>query len=266
MAVSTKHKVVIIGCGNLAWHLAAEFTRLNFDVEVVNHRPNKELDKFRKKFKCKIYHALSLIPTNAAFYFICVRDETISSVSKRIKSSNPNAVVLHCSGSMPLASLAGNSSHKGVFYPVQTFSKEYSINWKEVPILIETTTASTSKVVTDLAKLFSNKVEKTSGEFRLKVHLAAVLVNNFSNALYAAAAHLLIQKGEAAKVDLLLPLIRQTVKKLDVMTPIKAQTGPAKRGDQVVLRKHIRLLKGEPELQKIYKALSALILKQQQDA
>lgn len=266
MAASTKHKIVIIGCGNLAWHLASEFARLKFDLVIVNHRPNKELNKFERKFTCKTYSSLSLIPEDANFYFISVTDKSIPSVSKRITPSNKNAVVFHCSGSISLEALQGDNANRCVFYPVQTFSKNDSIDWKEVPILLEANSPQTLVSAKRLANLFSKKVEKSTWEFRSKVHLAAVFVNNFSNALYAAAVHLLSRNGKVAKVDLLLPLIRQTTKKLDALTPIAAQTGPAKRGDKPVLSRHMTMLKNEPELQKIYRLLSALILKQQQDA
>src|SRR5690606_27140655 len=97
-----------------------------------------------------------------------------------------------------------------------------------------------------------------------KLHLSAVLVNNFVNALFVEANHLLADESGQRKFDLLLPLARQTVEKVKNMDPRAAQTGPAKRGDKKIIRKHLRLLKENSDLRKIYKQLSSLIVSQQE--
>lgn len=258
MAANTLQNVVLIGCGNVAWHLAIKFHQLkNYSVTVYNHRANPSLNEF-KKLGSTIRISLRAIQKDADYYFICVPDKHIMNVADKIKVTNPHAIVIHTSGSASINDLVHTGKRTGVFYPLQTFSKNDDINWKDVPVFIESDNKDVLKVLKSLAELFSDKVVVTNYESRQKMHLAAVLVNNFTNSLVISAASLV--KGN---ISILLPLIRQTVKKLSYMSPQHAQTGPAKRGDKVVIKKHIKMLNEEKELKKIYKLMSKLIAKQQ---
>jgi len=258
MLKRARHKIVIIGCGNVAWHLAKQICALKvYEVFVYNHKPNSLLNDFKTKLKCKTALSLNNIITDAEFYFICVGDTFISAAAKKIQSTN--GTVIHTSGSIKVDAL---SHHKnaGVFYPLQTFSKQDEINWKETPIIIEAKTTSVKNKLNVFAKQLSNNVSTLNYRSRLKLHLAAVLVNNFTNALYVAANDLI---AENKKTKLLLPLIKQTVLKLDKLDARAAQTGPAKRKDETVMKKHLKLLSGNAEIKKIYKQMSGLIIKQQ---
>ena len=98
---------------------------------------------------------------------------------------------------------------------------------------------------------------------RLTLHLAAVLANNFTNALYVTADEMLRNEWKTDGIKFLMPLIKQTVLKLEKLNPLAAQTGPAKRGDKQVMEKHLKLLSSKNDMKKIYKQLSDLIVKQQ---
>ncbi len=258
MQKQARHKIVIIGCGNVAWHLAKQISLLKkYELFVYNHRPNNLLNDFKKKLKCNTASNLNKIITDAEFYFICVGDRFISSASKKIKSTN--GIVIHTSGSLKIDELGGHKN-AAVFYPLQTFSKQDEINWKVTPIIIEAKNTVVKDTLTNFAKQFSNNVNTLNYKSRLKLHLAAVLVNNFTNALYVASNDLI---SENKKSKLLLPLIKQTVLKLDRLDARAAQTGPAKRKDETVMKKHLKLLSGDSDLKKIYKQMSSLIIKQQ---
>lgn len=264
MPTHTKNKVVIIGCGNVAWHIAKQLTSLqNFSVSVYNHQPNPELKRFSKELKCAVNTTLNAIERDADFYFICVGDKNISSVSKKIKCDRPAAVILHTAGSLSWDEIKTTHPNKGVFYPVQTFSKNDRVNWEEVPVILEDSNEQTKKAIGALAKRFSKHVLFLNYAQRLHLHLAAVLVNNFSNALFVSAADLLKNAGIKNGFNLLRPLIKQTAAKVQNLQPLEAQTGPAKRNDAVVLDKHLQLLSDEKQLKKLYKQLSKLISKQQ---
>ncbi len=258
MQKQARHKIVIIGCGNVAWHLAKQISSLKkYELFVYNHQPNNLLNDFKTKLKCNKASNLNKIIPDAEFYFICVGDRFISSVSKKIKSTN--GIVIHTSGSLKIDEL-GSHKNAAVFYPLQTFSKQDEINWKETPIIIEGKNTLVKDTLANFAKQFSNNVNTLNYKSRLKLHLAAVLVNNFTNALYVAANDLI---SENKRSKLLLPLIKQTVLKLDRLDARAAQTGPAKRKDETVMKKHQKLLSGNSDLKKIYKQMSNLIIKQQ---
>lgn len=260
MQKRAKHKIVIIGCGNVAWHLAKLFSSLKkYDLFVYNHKPNNLLSDFKTKLKCHTASNLNNIITDAQYYFVCVGDRFISTTAKKISLKNSNAIIAHTSGSIKVDEL-GKHKNTAVFYPLQTFSKLDDINWKETPIIIETKDASVKNKLIVFAKQFTSNVNSLNYKERLKLHLAAVLVNNFANALYVAADDLV---SENKKTKLLLPLIKQTVLKLNTLDARAAQTGPAKRKDETVMKKHLKLISDKPDLKKIYKQMSNLIIKQQ---
>ncbi len=263
MQKTNKHKIVIIGCGNVAWHLAKQLTGLKkYELFVYNHQANSLLNDFKTKLKCLVTPNLNMIITDADFYFICVADKNISSVAKKIKIKNTNAIVVHTSGSAKINEL-GEKSNTAVFYPLQTFSKQDEVNWKEIPIIIEAEKRTTLHEVTDLAMQLSSTIIYAKEKERLTLHLAAVLANNFTNALYVVADEMLHSVWEKQGINLILPLIKQTTNKLERMRPLQAQTGPAKRKDNIVMKKHLKMLSGNKDIQNIYKQLSALIVKQQ---
>lgn len=267
MKMPAGKKIVIIGCGNVAWHLAKHFQSLNtYALFVYNHKANPALNDFRLKLKCKTAVGLEQVITNADYYFICVSDQFIADTARQLEIKNPNAVLLHTSGSAKIEELGNSIYGTAVFYPLQTFSKNDVVDWKEIPLIVEAQAAEVEKNVTALAKQFSKNVTALTYKERLKLHLAAVLVNNFANALYVAAAQLTGTKDHCRHtIEMLLPLIKQTTLKLEKLSPLEAQTGPAKRNDEVVLKKHSRLLAKQPELKNIYKQLSKLIVQQQKE-
>jgi predicted short-subunit dehydrogenase-like oxidoreductase (DUF2520 family) len=264
MSAKTKYKVVIIGCGNVAWHLAKQLHALkNYSLSIYNHKANEALQRFAAELKCTTTVGLNAIAPDADFYFICVADKFIPLVSKKINPENKEAILLHTSGSVALTDIKNTYPNKAVFYPLQTFSKNDLVDWKDVPLILEASNAYTKKNIKTLALGFGKKQLFLNYSERLRLHLSAVLVNNFSNALFVAASDLLNKTAGQADFRLLLPLIKKTAQKVETILPRNAQTGPAKRNDQVVLKKHLRLLKGEKQTKKLYKQMSKLIAYQQ---
>lgn len=266
MNIQATNKIVIIGCGNVAWHLAKRLSFLKkYNLFIYNHQKNAALQDFKSELKCKTQANLNNMITDADVYFICVSDNYISQVSQKIKCSTKyGAVVVHTSGSTRLSAIKTTCANQGVFYPLQTFSKKDKVKWSEIPIIIEANNSMAKKRITFLARHFSTKTLYLDYTERCRLHLSAVLVNNFTNALYMAAADLLQQGSTQARFDLLLPLIKQTTRKLERLSPLEAQTGPAKRNDKLVLDNHIKLLSENPDLRRLYRGFSKLIMKQQQ--
>ena len=267
MEKQAKKKIVIIGCGNVAWHLAKHLSSLKkFQISVYNHKENPLLKEFKTKLKCKTEVGLDAVDPNASVYFICVTDKYISKVSETVAIKNPNAVLVHTSGSTKIEELGRRIHNTGVFYPLQTFSKEATINWAKTPVIIESGNRDSEHSLLHLADLFSKTVISLEYKNRLKLHLAAVLVNNFTNALYVSAFDLINRDATSKDLsfDLLLPLIEQTTTKIKTLEPRAAQTGPAKRKDEEVMKKHLDLISKQSDLKKVYKQLSKLIVNQQE--
>lgn len=257
-------KIVILGCGNVAWHIARHLSTIkNQTLFVYNHRANKKLDGFKQILKCKTFADFDNIIEDADFYIISVADKFIHSSSKKINTKNPDSVILHTSGTMSIKELGPRVCGTGVMYPLQSFSKQDEIKWAEVPFIIEGNSDWSIRQIQKFASLFSKTIVNLDEKERLKFHLAAVLVNNFTNALYVAASDILGGANSNDNFKIILPLINKTTQKLERLDPRMAQTGPAKRNDELVIKKHLHLLDKQPELKKIYKQLTKLIIKQQ---
>jgi predicted short-subunit dehydrogenase-like oxidoreductase (DUF2520 family) len=152
-------------------------------------------------------------------------------------------------------------NRKGVFYPLQTFSKNREVNFNNVPICVEATEAEDLKLLMNLGKSLSEKVVEVNSEERTKLHLAAVFVNNFVNHLYAIGDDIL--SDNELPFDLLHPLIEETASKIKTLAPSQVQTGPASRGDQKTIEKHLHLLKEGP-ISVLYQQLTESITKKHQ--
>lgn len=255
--------VVIVGCGNLAWHLAKRLYKQGVgSLKVFNHKKNAALQAFKEEFNAEIFSDFKRLPKTADFYFICVSDNAIPEVLKTIKANTFKGVVMHCAGAKPLSLLEAKIKQRAVFYPLQTFTKHAKIHWSEVPLIVEASSETVLSKVKTITALFSKHVTVLSHHERLQLHLAAVFANNFVNALFVEAYKLLPKVNDAHE-NLLLPLIQQTVSKLEKVHPLNAQTGPAKRHDKSTMDTHVQLLKQQPKLSALYKQLSELITVQQ---
>lgn len=257
-------KIVIIGAGNMAWHLAALFgTTGNRIVQVFNHRLSKQAKSLAATSGAALVTQYNRVDPSADVYIICVKDEAIAEVAKKLESLKLKGLVLHTSGSSDMELLKGASKQYGVFYPLQTLSAGDPVYWQDIPVLVEGNTPAAMATVRKLAAPVSGKVIVCDSAERLKWHLSAVLACNFSNALYTLTSDYMKQVLPNRSFSLLLPLIRQTVTKLDHMSPREAQTGPARRGDKKTIRKHLALLEKDPLAKAIYTLMTKAIAQQQ---
>ena len=245
-------KTVIIGSGNVAYHLAKAFTQNNIKVNQIFGRNEIELSKISNEFNIP-YSTQNL--DESELYIIAVSDSSVENVSELIK--NENALVAHTSGSLPKEILKGNY-RKASFYPLQTFSKTKDLDYSKIPFFIEAENQIDEKTLFELASIISDNVENSDYEKRKYIHLTAVFACNFVNHLFARAKE--ISDSQDLDFNYFLPLINETVEKIYHLDPKLAQTGPAVRGDERVLKLHEELIKNEEQLH-IYKTLNESIKK-----
>ena len=243
-------RIVIIGAGNVASQFYSLFSK-NKATEVIQvYNRNRDHLHFVKD-KLMITDDLHSIK-EADLYFIAVADEAITGVVEKIKDSG--GLYTHCSGTQDISALSKFKNH-GVLYPLQSISKNATINFKNVPFCLEANSAENLNFLSSLAEDLSEKVFEVNSRQRRSLHAAAVFVNNFSNHLYSLAADYCQQKE--LPFEILLPLIKETVAKLDTMSPYSAQTGPAVRNDASTIEKHLELL--DDDMKEIYKVLTRSI-------
>ena len=249
-------KIVIIGAGNLAWHIAPPLLRMGHQITSVYSRTRTSADALAKKVRSKAIIEIDLIPEDADMYIVALQDKAIASVVKELKFV-PELIV-HTSGALPLSVFPEKFKNTGVFYPLQSFSKNRKVKLDSVPFLLESSNSKTKKILSDLAKQYSDSIHFVTSDKRKKIHLAAVFANNFVNHLYSLSADIL--KENKLPFDLLKPLIAETAAKIKENHPDKMQTGPARRTDQPIIEQHRRLLKGQKQRKAIYTLLNQSIL------
>lgn len=261
----TPLNIVIIGTGNVASHIAGSFMENNKTklVQVFNHRNTKSAKAFSHACHVPLVSNYAKLNMQADVYMLCVKDSAIAEVVKQLAALKLKGVVVHTSGSIDMAVLKPVSHQIGVYYPLQTFTKGVDIQWKTTPLLIEANTPSSLKILKQIATSVSQTVRVVDSVTRLKLHLSAVFASNFTNALYAAAFDFIETHLSKKDTALLKPLMLQSFLKLGSLSPKQAQTGPAMRNDEVVMKKHLALLKSDKQLAEVYKLLSQLIIKQQ---
>lgn len=243
-------ETVIIGSGNVAYHLAKAFTQNGIAVKQVFGRNEKDLKLISEENN--IPYSTENI-ADAGLYLICVSDSSIKEVSKLI--TKKNALVAHTSGSLPKEILSGDYK-KASFYPLQTFSKSKELNYNKIPFFIEAENDIDFQFLKNTALKISENVMASNYEKRKYIHLTAVFSCNFVNHLFARAKE--ISDSQNIPFEFFLPLIDETVEKIHHLNPKDAQTGPAVRNDQRVLQLHENLI-SDPEHLKIYKTLNASI-------
>jgi len=244
-------KVVILGAGNVASHLCKAFVASK-EVSVVQvyHRNKKSLHFFPTEVDTT---TCLLDIKDADIYIIAIADDAIKPFSKGLPITKK--LVVHTSGSKAMNKLS-NTNRKGVFYPLQTFSKKKAIDFSEIPICLEAENETDLKLLKKLGDAISKNVQIVNSEKRAKLHLAAVFVNNFVNYLYQVGSDLLLE--DSLSFDLLKPLIKETAAKIETLKPTDCQTGPAKRNDLKTIENHLHLLEDSPYrdlYQKLTKAI-----------
>lgn len=241
----------IIGTGNVAWHIAKALQMVDtYTVQAIAGRSIKNLKDF-KPFSATTTSIDKL--KTADITIIIVSDNGIQEVAKNIPYTS--GLFVHTSGSVPMSVLSQYKNH-GVFYPLQSFSKEVAVDFKEIPICIESKNKKNIAILEALGFALSEKVTEISSTQRHKLHLAAVFVNNFTNHCFTIAQDLCDENK--LSFDLLRPLLDTTAVKALNHKPNTVQTGPAKRNDTETLKNHIKQI-SNPKQQEVYKVLSNAI-------
>ncbi|GIV44628.1 MAG: hypothetical protein KatS3mg035_1751 [Bacteroidia bacterium] len=248
----------IIGTGNLGTQIATKADELNYEVLFVYNRSHDKAQELAGLVDAKALDSLEKIPP-CDILFLTVPDHQIPIIIKEIipqKEKLKDTIIVHCSGATSIDVLK-NFNWYGVFYPLQTFTKNKTPDWSHIPIFIEGLNPEISKTLEIFAGSFSNNILVLSSEERLKIHCGAVLVSNFVHAL----AHAALEVSEQQDFKkIYFPLILESIQKLQYFTPQECLTGPAKRKDTETLQKHLSLI-SNPEIQDFYKIITQYIQK-----
>lgn len=249
----------MIGSGRVATCMGPQLKAAGHTIACVYSRTMANALELADALGAPATDSLQSLPV-ADVYLTMLTDDALAGLAPAIVKGRESALFLHTAGSIPMDIWKdAGASRYGVLYAMQTFSKGAQIDWPQVPVFVEGCNAAELETIIHLASGLSKKVAPLSSTGRKKLHIAAVFACNFANRMYAISEDLLATEGVPFSV--MLPLVRETARKVETMSPQDAQTGPAVRGDRKVINEHLELLRDYPEYAQLYKLISVDINK-----
>ena len=247
-------KIAIIGAGNVAYTLCKVLKNKGINPYCVFVRNAEKAEMMRKELDVETVSDYEKV-LKSDLVIIAVRDDEISEVASHLVDYKGLAV--HTSGTKP-SEMLNRIERYGVFYPLQTMSKEREVSFDDVPLLIYANSPEDLIRLNGFASLLSSKVEYCDDEQRKAIHLAAVYVSNFTNLMLGVGDKLL--KDNGLNLSIMQPLVNEMIQKSFEISPENALTGPARRGDMQTISKHEEMLANYPKELEIYKVLTDYIL------
>lgn len=250
-------KVVMIGAGNLATQLSLALHENGIEILQVYSRTVESAGALALMVNASFTNSIKDIKREADLYIFALSDKALQPMLDELPV--PIGRVVHTAGSIPAEVFENYAESYGVFYPLQTFSKERKVDFSNIPICIESNNMEFQENLIELAKRISKSVHVINSDQRKQLHLAAVFTCNFTNHMYCIGQKLLQEKD--VDFELLKPLIAETAQKALQLDPMSAQTGPAVRFDEEIMSSHEKALKNTPVFQKLYRFVSESIYK-----
>jgi predicted short-subunit dehydrogenase-like oxidoreductase (DUF2520 family) len=240
-------KIVIIGAGNVATVLGGKLHEAGQEIVQVFSRQPEHALRLAEELGCAPVSRWEDIYPDADLYIAALSDNALRGLGKVL--SLPGRLVVHTGGAVPMEVLLEVSEHCGVLYPLQSLRKELR-PYAGIPLLVDAHIPDDLQRITDIARSISGQVQTADNDTRLRLHVAAVMVNNFTNHLYVLAEEYCRKEG--VDFSMLLPLIRETAGRLSDIAPEDAQTGPAVRGDEATVEEHLKLIGNYKDIKDIY--------------
>ena len=275
------YKIVFLGSGNLATNLSLALKAAGEEIIQIFSRTQENAQALADKLHCASCTSINEIRTDADVYIFSVKDDALPSLIEQLavklsgrhiledtqsstslstgEGGERGPILLHTAGSVPMSVFPETMHYElctmnyGVLYPMQTFSKDRSVNFREIPCFVEASDNNTLGAIKTLASKISDHVLEMSSEKRRKLHLAAVFACNMTNHCYRLAEKVLEEEG--IDFSLYLPLIQETANKVKELSPRKAQTGPMVRYDKTIMDAQIALINDERTRQ-IYRLMA----------
>lgn len=246
-------KIVVLGAGNVATHLAWAFKENGHDIVQIYSRTQLSAEALALQLDTDFCSSPTLLK-EADMYIYALSDNALESVIQQVSISS--GIHVHTAGSVHINIFEKKFGNYGVFYPLQTFSKEKEVDFSEIPIFVEGNNEAVTDTLFGLAKNLTQKPFIADSDKRIRLHIAAVFACNFTNYFYTLASDIL--ENQSISFEILQPLILETASKIQSIRPHDAQTGPARRNDTVTMQKQLEMIENE-DLKKIYSELSSQI-------
>ncbi len=256
-----RQHISFAGAGKVASALCKEFYKSGYIVDLIVSESEKNSSSLAEKCNAS-WSAELFYPESTDIIIVAVPDQRIKSVLNTLNCSK-DTIVVHTGGSTGLDIFPENLKRTGIFYPLQTFTREREVSFKDLPFLLESEDENILQVLSKMAESLGGVVHYVDSEHRRMIHLAAVFICNFTNFMLTQGEEVAIKAGYS--LELFKPLLAETIAKALESGPKNSQTGPASRNDINTIEKHLELLSFSPELQKLYKEVTQSIISYYKD-
>jgi len=253
------HKIVCIGAGKLASQLMPALEHAGYDVLQVYSRTSLHSNALADQLKnAKATTDLSKIQESADVYFFALNDDAMENVADKVSYlENEKSIFVHTSGILSLNAIP--FKRRGIFYPLQSFSQNHAVDWKKTPILVTGENEEINSTLQVMASKISHLVYKVGDQDRAALHVAAVFANNFTNHMLTLAEKICTEHH--VSFEILKTIIRETIEKAVEAGPRNSQTGPAVRGDQQTIDKHLQMLNADSKMRELYLMITQSIMR-----
>ncbi|HUX55513.1 MAG TPA: DUF2520 domain-containing protein [Bacteroidales bacterium] len=252
----SQYNISFVGAGRVADALCRKMYAAGFNIELIVSESKKNGPSLAGS--CNALWSSDLkFPNSTDIIIVSVPDHRLKTVLDKITCCSETLVV-HTAGSIGLDIFPDQLAHKGIFYPLQTFSLERKVNFQNLPFLLESSDEKSTSILKSIVHSVGGKVYLVDTKNRQALHLAAVFACNFSNHMLTLGKEIALNSDFA--FDLLVPLINETISKAIDIGPENSQTGPAVRHDHDTIKRHLELLSFSPELQRIYDEMTGSIM------
>ncbi|HEY4935093.1 MAG TPA: DUF2520 domain-containing protein [Puia sp.] len=248
--------IVLIGSGNTATVLGRRSLAAGHRILQVYSRDANHGNQLAIRLGTSSTSYISSIEKRADLIIIALRDEAVNPFVKELGAVK--CLITHTAGAIPMSEAGGLNKLFGVLYPLQSLRKEIE-TIPPLTMLVDGNNRESKKQLFEFAATIAEIVLEADDSTRLKYHLAATFVNNFTNHLFALAESFC--KKENISFAVLQPLMEETVLRLRFISPGETQTGPVLRNDQETLNKHRQLIKEYPALSRFYEMFTEEIKK-----
>jgi predicted short-subunit dehydrogenase-like oxidoreductase (DUF2520 family) len=244
-------RVVMIGSGNVATIFSRLIKRGGHTILQVISKQLPNARTLATELNCDFADNYGALNKTADIYIIAINDDSLNKLDAPFELGDK--LVVHTAASVSKHVLQNISTNYGVLYPLQSLRKEIP-DIVAIPLLVDGNSDHAIKLVEDLAITMSPIVSKATDEQRVKLHIAAIIANNFTNHLFSLTEEFC--RNEKVDFKLLLPIINETARRLNAYSPAAVQTGPAIRNDVSTIDKHLALLANYPKLKNLYRLIT----------
>lgn len=248
-------KISIIGAGNIAHLIAHSYLAKGHQIVEICNRSIDKGKEFAEKSGARFVEKPELLSPETDAVFIAVQDNVIEKTINEIRLENK--FLIHCSGTMVLNPGHKTINHYGVIWPLYSINQDQLPIESDIPLIIDADQPGDLNKIRQFASVISENMIEMDFQKRQKMHLAAVVSNNFTNHLLGVLEDYMNKENLPAA--LLQPILKQTFENAIHHSALNSQTGPAIRRDSKTIEQHLLLLEKFPDLKELYLRLSQSI-------